>query len=450
MYQQQFSTNTLKITSKIHEDLERLKSFSALLESLPIFRDYVLDKEYSKNQLTELQVICDSFCHKFQRIIVLAIGGSSGAGKALTQMFQDYRSDSYPEITFIDNIDPVRFSYLISTTDITRTGVIVISKSGATAETLCQMLLCFDFWRGHLPLEILKEHFLIITTPDNNPLHRLSQLYDLPLLPHHPEVGGRFACFTNVGALPALLQGIDFSALLQGARQILKDVLSWLSQSLPKLAFSASISDAIEAMPPALSGALVQVALARLSHVNMHVIMPYHDNWSGFIEWYRQLSAESIGKEGHGITPVASIGVTDQHSQLQLFLDGPKDKLITLLQCNYVGALPEKALSNQPIPQPPPQLIPEKKIPDLQYLYNRSMVDLIKAEQEATYESLIQKECWARRITYDRVSPEVVGALMAHFMIETLAIAHLWQINAFDQPAVEFSKKRTRELLFAI
>jgi glucose-6-phosphate isomerase len=218
--------------------------------------------------------------------------------------------------------------------------------------------------------------------------------------------------------LPALIAGLDAAALRQGAATVLEATLA---------------APAPRDAAPAL-GAAVSIALAERHDIAITVLMPYVDRLAPFGLWFRQLWAESLGKDGKGTTPVRALGVTDQHSQLQLYLAGPPDKLFTLVTLDQAG---QGAIL-------PPDLAGDR---DLTYLAGRRMGDLLAAEQRATATSLIRNGRPTRRIRLARLDEPALGALFMHFMLETIIAADLLGIDAFDQPAVEEGKVLARQYL---
>ncbi|MEE2971138.1 MAG: glucose-6-phosphate isomerase, partial [Pseudomonadota bacterium] len=309
------------------------------------------------------------------------------------------------------------FSALFAALDLARTGFIVISKSGGTAETLTQFLACFDAVRGVVSGDA-GAHFLAITEPNDNVLRRLAAAHDIATLDHDPGVGGRFSALSVVGLLPAMIAGLDAHAVRHGAAELLVPILA-----------GAAAEDT-----PSAIGAAVSVALTRAKGVSQTVLMPYVDRLADFGLWYRQLWAESLGKGGQGTTPIRAIGTVDQHSQLQLYLDGPADKMFTMIMLDVAGS---GAIV-------PPELTSD---PALSYLSGRRMGDLMDAEQRATAETLIRNGRPTRIIRLATLDERVMGALMMHFMLETMLAAHLLGVDAFDQPAVEEGKILTRDYL---
>ncbi|MBL8675939.1 MAG: glucose-6-phosphate isomerase [Alphaproteobacteria bacterium] len=341
---------------------------------------------------------------KLEDVLILGTGGSSLGGQALYALSTQKKPRlDLPRLHFLDNVDPHTFERLFTTISPKATGLIAISKSGSTVETLMQLLTCVQ--RG------ITEQVLVVTEPTDNPLRKLANKQKWLCLDHPTTVGGRYSCFSVVGLIPMLLSGLDPYGYRKGAASVLQAHLT-------------------ESEPPALLGAQTAHALKEMGKT-LSVMMPYADQLRLFALWYCQLWAESLGKEGKGTTPVAALGTVDQHSQLQLYLAGPKDKFFTLIA-------PRWEERGDKINSP---LIPE--------FTHKTMGDLFSAELKATYETLKRNHCPVRLITLDKIGEESLGALMMHFMIETILTSYLEGVNAFDQPAVEEGKILAREYLAA-
>lgn len=356
----------------------------------------------------------------YDHVVLLGTGGSSLGGRTLVALADVGFAPpaGAPRIHFMDNIDPHSFGALFDALDPARTGFVVISKSGGTAETLTQFFVCLARWRDALGEAALPAHFLIVTEPGDNPLRRAAGRWNLPVLDHDPGVGGRFSALSLVGLLPAMIAGLDAGAVRAGAARVLDPVLA-----------GAAPGDC----PPAV-GAALAVGLDRARGAATTVLMPYLDRLAQFGMWYRQLWAESLGKGGKGTTPIRAMGTVDQHSQLQLYLDGPRDKMFTVLALDTEG-------TGDAVP---PSLAEDDA---LAYLAGRRMGDLLDAEARATADTLIANGRPTRRIGLRRLDEEVLGALMMHFMLETILAADLLGVDAFDQPAVEQGKKLARAYL---
>ena len=374
----------------------------------------------AKDDLAELTAVANRHRQGFQHIVLLGTGGSSLGGQTLaalcTSEFGPPRDA--PRLYFLDNIDPKSFTDLFSKLPGEKTAFLVISKSGGTAETLAQFFAALDWMRTQQSDAAIAKHFTIVTEPGDNVLRRQAKRWSIPCLDHDPGIGGRFSVLSLVGLLPAMIAGVDPLAVREGARQVLDATLG--------------ATDPAKAEPAI--GAALHVALAETKAAHQAVFMPYCDRLAPFGLWHRQLWAESLGKAGHGTTPVCARGTVDQHSQLQLYLDGPRDKFFTLLLAKSRGKGP---------------LIPKDLADDpaLDWLAGRKMGDLLAASGEATAKTLAKHGRPVRRFDLPAIDENVLGALLMHFMLETMLTADLLGVDAFTQPAVEESKCLTRDTL---
>ncbi|HSR56185.1 MAG TPA: glucose-6-phosphate isomerase [Alphaproteobacteria bacterium] len=356
-------------------------------------------------------------------VIVLGTGGSSLSGIC-------YRAISPgnpgPRLHFLENVDPEGFEDALLAIDLAQAGLLIVSKSGTTAETLSQAFALIPRLAAARGEAALPEVCAVISdpTPEGGgltPLRAFAGKLGLPVLDHEAGIGGRFACLSNVGLLPARLRGLDPAEIRAGAEEVLTTVMEENDAS---------------AVPPA-AGAALNVAIARERGLTQAVMMPYLDRLAPFAAWYSQLWAESLGKDGRATTPIAALGTRDQHSQLQLWLDGPADKLYTLIFGAPKGTGPDIAP-------------PDGTGPGLEYLASRRMGDLLAAEQEATRETLVGKGRPVRVIEVPRADGRALGGLMMHFMVETILAGDLLGIEPFGQPAVEAGKVLAREKLAAM
>jgi glucose-6-phosphate isomerase len=363
----------------------------------------------------------------FDHIVVLGIGGSSlGAiclRDALGHLFDaDKKDRKYPRLHVMDNIDPSLILELEEVIEYSRTLFVVISKSGTTPEILSQ----FMYFKSKIEKHRLAvtEHMVFVTDPEEGFLHDIARAEGVRTFPVPPDVGGRFSVLTAVGLLPAALIGINIRKLLKGA-QAMRD--SFLSHSHTKnLPFQL---------------ATVQYLLEQKGKT-MHVMMPYANKLFRVADWYRQLLAESIGKavdrNGNtvhtGITPVNALGATDQHSQSQLYAEGPHDKLIMFLT---VDTLAKKV----PIPTM------YKQDARTAFLHKVSFNELIAVEQRATADAYTEAERPNITIRLKQIDEETLGALFMLFEGATAFLGEYYGVNAFDQPGVERAKVLTKQYL---
>jgi glucose-6-phosphate isomerase len=349
----------------------------------------------------------------FATIAVLGIGGSSLGGQALTAL----RKVQKPFVEFHDNPDPFAWAKALKRFDLKKTHFIAISKSGGTAETLMQVLTAADALEK-LGVKSLKKHFTIITEPHQSALADFADEIGAVKLDHPTGVGGRYSVLTMVGALPGLCMGLNFKQLRAGAAAALDQVLK-----------AAKPAEA-----PAVVGAALHQALAEQDKLATTVLWPYSDDLAVFGGWWRQLWAESLGKDGKGSTPVSVLGPVDQHSQLQLFRDGPGNALFTLVAVDTKGKGPAapKARANKL---------------GLKYLAGKKLGDLVDAECRATAQTLFKNGRPVRQIHLAKVDEFHLGALMMHFMLETIIMGRLMKVDPFDQPGVEEGKVLARQYL---
>ncbi|MGB6998909.1 MAG: glucose-6-phosphate isomerase [Pseudolabrys sp.] len=358
-------------------------------------------------------------------IVILGTGGSSLGGQTLAQLagfavpgVGALRAP--PQLHFIDNLDPDSFQTLLARLPHATTRFIAISKSGGTAETLMQTIAALSAIQSQGLQTRIPDIFLGITEPAKagkaNGLRDLLGKYRVPMLDHDTGVGGRYSALTNVGLLPAAMLGLDVAAVREGA----------------SLALAPVLAKKPAAQVPAAIGAALSVALSENKSIS--VLMAYCDRLQRFTHWYVQLWAESLGKGGKGTTPVAALGPVDQHSQLQLFIGGPRDKLFTVVTVDGAGHGPRidgelARLAGEP------------------GLAGKTIGDLVAAEGRATAETLAKNGCPVRTIHISKLDEESLGELMMHFMLETIIAAHLLGIDAFDQPAVEEGKVLAKKYL---
>lgn len=364
----------------------------------------------------------------FDHVLVLGIGGSALGTKALMNALRppawneldDEARDYFPRLTVLENVDPATMAAALRRIDPRRVLVNVISKSGGTAETLAQYLVVRRWLEDAVGPEAAAQHLVFTTDPVKGPLRAIAQAEGIPSLEVPPAVGGRFSVLSAVGLLPAALVGIDIEALLRGART----------------ALAAAETDDLLHNAPALHAGLLWAADRHLG-ARIHVLMPYCDGLREYAAWYGQLWAESLGKRVDragaevftGPTPVAALGATDQHSQVQLYMEGPFDKVVTFLRVD----------GGEDVPIPGAQGMPE----ELAYLGGKTLGQLLRAEQEATAAALARMGRMSQVLTLPRLDAAALGEL---FMFHQLATGYagVWYgVDPFDQPGVELGKRLT-------
>ena len=369
--------------------------------------------------------------NRFENILILGMGGSSlgtqAVCEALLPSYWNYltkeQRKNYPRIFFLDNIDPDQMVSMLNILDLKKTLVNVVTKSGSTAEVMAQFMVLKDLMEKELGDDYRKN---IIATTDKN-IGILKQLSDQEgyktfFIPD--DVGGRFSVFSAVGLLPFALLGINIEEITQG----IKD----MDLALKNTDIHFNI---------AAQNALIHYLMDTKKGKRISVMMPYSYRLRFIADWYCQLWAESLGKERNkdnkvvntGQTPVKALGVTDQHSQIQLYNEGPNDKIINFLRVGEYDATLEI-----------PNIF---EYTGISYLGGKTMNRLFNAEADSTMASLIDYKRPNITITVPKVTPYYIGQLLYMFEVQTAITGALYNIDAFDQPGVEQSKNYTYALM---
>jgi glucose-6-phosphate isomerase len=374
------------------------------------------------DELGAIERLAHQLAERFAVVLVVGIGGSDLGTRAVHRALnhQFYNQRQKPQLYFVaDTTDPEPLLEVLDSIDLQQTAVVMVSKSGNTVEQAATFLVLLDRLRLVVG-DGVAEHIVAITDPTTGTLRELVNQEGYASLPVPPAVGGRFSFLSAVGLLPLAVTGVPIRELLHGARDVLE-----------------------HQQEDALRYASGQIAAYQAGQV-MHVMMPYTYGLREFGFWFRQLWAESLGKavavsgtEIHvGPTPIAALGPTDQHSQVQLYREGPADKTFTFVTCEHG----RRDLSV-------PHDIPDH--PALAYLRGRSFKDILNAEQAGTAAALEEVGRPVAHIQIERLDAYHVGALVMFFELATAYAGVMLDINPYDQPGVERGKQITRERLDA-
>ncbi len=392
------------------------------------YRDLPFNKEIPKR----VKALAANIRDKCENLVVLGIGGSALGNIALQSALNSYmynlddKQRKGPRLFVFDNVDPDQFGSFLDWLDdrLENTIFNVVSKSGRTAETAAQFLIIRQLLLDRLGEPAYKKQVIATTDRNKGTLRNIASAEGLATLEVPDGVGGRFSVLSDVGLFSAAVCGIEIDQLLEGARQM-----------------DARISSEDFYENPA----------AIIAAINYHyyqqgkrysVMMPYSNGLYNFADWYRQLWAESLGKtydlqgsEVHiGPTPIKALGTTDQHSQVQLYREGPNDKIFMFLQVkNFKHDIP--------IGQPP------QSAKELGYLSGKTMAQLLNSEKVATEYALIQDKRPCMTVLFEKVEPYALGQFIYMYEAATSLTGKLFNINPYDQPAVELGKEATFALM---
>lgn len=348
--------------------------------------------------------------------ILLGIGGSALGPRAILEALSPLHNlDKKPRVFIYDNVDPRTLNRILSTINLKNTAVNVITKSGSTAETMASFMILWEKLSsaGSNP----SERIIATTDPSEGSLRKIANEKNLKTLSIPKGVGGRYSVLSPVGLLLAEVIGMDSDKILKGAKDMQEKCADKeLSEN-----------------PAYLFGSLLYL-MKKHNKRSINVIVPYADGLKPMGEWFCQLWAESLGKQGKGLTPYPSLGTTDQHSQLQLWMQGPQDKVVVFIRVE------DYAVDVQ---------IPDifSDIDDLNYLGRHKLSELIKAEQKSTELALTKIKRPSMTITIPAIDEYHIGQLFHFFEIAAAFTGFLCDINPFNQPGVEQGKNFTYAMM---
>ena len=413
-----------KRSKQIHRDLKKARKDGVMgFYNLP----------YNKENVKQVKKLAVKIRNNFENFVVLGIGGSALGQIALATSFNHFFHNALskqerkgaPRVFVIDNSDPEYLAALLDTINLKKTCFNIISKSGATAETASAFLTVRDLLEKKCGKNAAKKQIIATTDPVGGDLRKISLEEGFEILEIPQNVGGRFSVLTPSGLLFAAVIGINIQKLLDGA------------------AFMDKLCSKDNLMKnPAYLNAAIHYLMDTKKGKNMSVMMPYSNALIDWADWYRQIWAESLGKKysldgkvvNTGPTPVKALGATDQHSQVQLYVEGPNDKIITFL---------EVAKFRKDIKMP--KLY--KDIDAVNYLGGQNISKLINSELAATELALKKNKRPSVKITFPEISPFTIGQFIFLMEVQTVFSGGLYKINPLDQPGVEEGKRGAYALM---
>jgi glucose-6-phosphate isomerase len=388
---------------------------------------------YDLDGRRQVQGVADSFGQWFESLVVIGIGGSSLGAKAVADALRGpfwnersaERRDHFPRLYFLENADPDTTRALLEVVDPRTTLFNVVSKSGSTAETMAQYLVIEGILRDLVGPDRLAAHLLFTTDAEHGALRRIAGTSGVPSLSVPSAVGGRFSVLSAVGLLPAAVVGVDVEGLLSGAAQV----------------EARCRTERLSENPAGLLATLLHAHHEELGR-SIHVFMPYVDRLRTLGLWFQQLWAESLGKARDrngrvvhtGPTPVAALGAVDQHSLLQLLMEGPDDKVTCVVSAGE---------------REDPVEIPRghEEIPSLRRLGGHTLGGLLEMERRATVEALRRTGRPSVTLEIPRLDAPALGGLLMLLEVATAYAGALYGVDPLDQPGVEMGKELTYEML---
>lgn len=386
---------------KLREIFAKFQSTDTSTQYYRIFHGFDLD-----DYLAPCEPVAKHIRDNFSDLVVVSMGGANLNPMSSIALKNRH---SGPFVHFLNNTDEHYFAQLIEGLNPDTTAVLTSSNSGNTTETiaLCSAMVN---WLEESGVEDVSKNLFYILGEGENSLRKMAAEIGGEVLAHDPGVGGRFSGFTNVALLPGLVAGLDMKAYLESANAIAKYFLADEEESIPaRFAMSAY-----------------------MMRKKQHVINAYSQRLDAFTEWYAQIISESLGKNGEGILPVKGIGPQDQHSMMQLYLDGPKDKAFTMINVKDSGVSQDVMLSTKTEPQ---------------YLVGKTLQEINNAEFHATCQALRGIKAPVRTIEINKLDESTLGALMMNAALEVITTGYLMSVNPFDQPGVEKIKVHARHIL---
>ena len=385
-----FSLN-FQLNSSITEEAK--KALQSVLSSPLPFMDV-----FSHAFLHDCKTVYEESFKEFDHLLVLGVGGSALGTQSVLQALKKEKT-----VTVIDTVDPDEIEKIIDSTDWTNTAINAISKSGGTLETMIQLSVFEAELKSHCPSDF--QNRIICTTEDNSKLYNYAQENNYKILPVPNNIGGRFSVLTPVGLFPFLFARVEVEELLQGAIEVVENPNKFSLEELITTQYQSYREGK-----------------------NISILMSYQKRLMGLLDWYRQLLAESIGKNNEvGITPALAVGSTDQHSQIQLYVDGPKDKLVYFLNTNPTNT--------------------SQKYSPLCLDASITLTQAQSAFLEGTKKSLTSSGVSFIELFSEKFTEKQIGQFFMMNMIAIVALAKFFDINPIDQPGVEEGKIQAKNIL---
>ena len=387
-------------SSKYNRNIKKTKKvFDSFLKDLKNYKIPLL-KSYEKDYKFDFSKSVVKKFSKYKNIIVIGMGGSILGTKSI---YSFLKKRIKKEVFFFDNLDSNLYLKYKTINNLKNSCFIVVSKSGNTFETITNLATVFSE-------KLVKNKLIIITEITDNALMAIANKYHAEIIEHKEFVGGRYSVLSETGMFPAALMGLNLTKF-KNLKSLIKNK-NFISSLIQNVAGIYTLNS---------------------KKINNSVILSYDSSLDDLGYWYQQLVAESLGKQGKGINPTLSFGPKDHHSLLQLYLDGPKDKFFTFFNSS-------KKENKFKVTQ---DIIPS----NMRFLRNKNLQFIINAQCKATKNIFKLRKIPFRQITFNDKNENELGEIFTFFVLETILLSRLMNINPFDQPAVEQVKIETKKIL---
>ena len=403
MFNKKFSFQNAKINiKKFKKNIKLTKKAFSLLNNDIYNSELPLLKSFDKSSEFDFSADTIKKFSKYKNIILIGMGGSILGTKSI---YSFLKKKIKKNVFFFDNLDANLQSYYKNIKKIENSCFIVVSKSGTTLEVLTNFFTIFS-------KNLFRNKLIVITENKNSPLAELAIKHKAKIIEHKDFIGGRYSVLSEVGMLPAALMGLkieDFKKF----NKLLNDKY-----------FKSSLIHNV---------AYILTLFSR--GVKNSVLLSYDKKLNDLCLWYQQLTAESLGKKGKGITPIVSYGPKDHHSVLQLFLDGPRDKFFTFFNCEERSAKHKVSKNNLSI--------------ETRFLKKTTLESIVKAQADAVQKIFTLKKLPFRKIIFKKINEKELGSCFIFLMLETILLARLMKVDPFSQPAVESVKIETKKIILS-
>ena len=387
-------------SKKFYKNLEKTKTIFNFLKQDLINSAIPLLQCYEKNYIFDFTPTTIKKFSKFKNIVIVGMGGSILGTKSIYSFF---KKKVKKKVFFFDNLDINLNLQFNKIKNLKNSCFIIVSKSGNTFETITNLSIVFS-------KSLLKNKLIIITEIKDNCLMNIANKFNAEIIEHKDFIGGRYSVMSEVGMFPAALMGLDITKF----------------KNLRNLIFNKHFVSS-------LNHSVASIYTLNTQGIKNSVILNYDSRLNDLCLWYQQLTGESLGKKGKGVTPIISTAPKDHHSVLQLYLDGPKDKFFTFF--SSLEKADRHKVSGTIIPN------------SMKFLKNKKIKAIINAQCEATKNIFKLKKIAFRHFIFNKDDESELGLVFTFFVLETILLARLMKVNPFDQPAVEQIKVETKKIL---